>query len=105
MPHQLKYSSPDELLATYGPSLTSEEEAILTGIPRALCLPFTLPQPQFDAVGDFGEAAQIAMRILTRAAAVQGAKRLLPVTQAHIDGCTYIGPSPNATRICTLIEP
>ena len=38
------------------------------------------------------DAMAVAMRILTRAAAVDGATSLLPITQAHIDGCTYIGP-------------
>lgn len=37
-------------------------------------------------------ASQIAMRIVARAAAVQGATHLLPIHQAHIDACCYIGP-------------
>ena len=32
------------------------------------------------------------MRILARAGAIDGAQSLLEITQAHIDGCTYIGP-------------
>eukprot|EP00966_Prymnesium_polylepis_P288328 6659979-Prymnesium_polylepis.1 len=43
--------------------------------------------------GDAGRAAQVAMRILTRAGAIQGATELLDITQVHIDGCTYIGPA------------
>ena len=42
--------------------------------------------------GKHGKAAQVAMRIVARTAAAQGATELLDVTQAHIDGCTYIGP-------------
>jgi predicted aconitase with swiveling domain len=42
--------------------------------------------------GRDGKAAALAMRILTRAAAIDSAPSLLPISQAHIDGCTYIGP-------------
>lgn len=41
--------------------------------------------------GAHGRAVQAAMRIVVRAAATQGAKALLDIKQAHIDGCTYIG--------------
>mmetsp|Transcript_8247 Transcript_8247/g.14902 ORF Transcript_8247/g.14902 Transcript_8247/m.14902 type:complete len:714 (-) Transcript_8247:92-2233(-) len=37
-------------------------------------------------------AEQIAMRTITRLASIMSSPNLLPVTQAHIDGCTYIGP-------------
>lgn len=43
--------------------------------------------------GAHGKAAQAAMQILLRMAALQGAKDLLDVTQAHIDGCIYTGPA------------
>jgi len=43
--------------------------------------------------GAHGRAVKAAMRIVVRAATVQGAKALLDITQAHIDGCTYIGPA------------
>jgi len=43
--------------------------------------------------GQHGKAAQAAMQILLRMAALQGAKDLLDVTQAHIDGCIYTGPA------------
>eukprot|EP00929_Paragymnodinium_shiwhaense_P008015 TRINITY_DN111934_c0_g1_i1.p1 TRINITY_DN111934_c0_g1~~TRINITY_DN111934_c0_g1_i1.p1 ORF type:complete len:639 (-),score=84.44 TRINITY_DN111934_c0_g1_i1:434-2350(-) len=66
-------SSPDCLLAASGLQLTQEESEMLEG--------------------KRGNAAtKLAMRILSRAAAVQGAASLLSITQAHIDGCTYIGP-------------
>lgn len=42
--------------------------------------------------GARGKAAQVAMRIVLRMAALQGAERLIDVTQAHIDGCIYTGP-------------
>mmetsp|Transcript_34410 Transcript_34410/g.101155 ORF Transcript_34410/g.101155 Transcript_34410/m.101155 type:complete len:651 (+) Transcript_34410:204-2156(+) len=43
--------------------------------------------------GRSGTAAeQIAMRTICRIASITDAPKLIPVTQAHIDGCTYIGP-------------
>lgn len=42
--------------------------------------------------GDMGRAAQVAMSIVVRVAHIQGAPSLLDIAQAHIDGCTYIGP-------------
>jgi len=43
--------------------------------------------------GAHGEAAAIAMRILMRIGEMQGARQLLDVAQAHIDGCIYTGPA------------
>ncbi|MBN3865074.1 DUF521 domain-containing protein [Pseudomonas frederiksbergensis] len=40
-----------------------------------------------------GKAAQVAMQIVLRMAELQGARRLVDVTQAHIDGCIYTGPA------------
>lgn len=42
--------------------------------------------------GERGQAAQAAMRILTRMAGLQGASRLMDVSQVHVDGCIYTGP-------------
>ncbi len=42
--------------------------------------------------GARGKAAQAAMKIVLRMAELQGADRLIDVTQAHIDGCIYTGP-------------
>jgi hypothetical protein len=41
--------------------------------------------------GEQGEAAALAMRIVTRLAGAQGADRLIDVTSAHIDSCLYHG--------------
>ena len=41
--------------------------------------------------GEGGEAAALAMRIVTRLAAAQGAGRLIDITSAHIDSCLYHG--------------
>ncbi len=43
--------------------------------------------------GEFGEAAQMAMRILATMAGVYGAPSLLDIESAHIDGCLYHGLS------------
>lgn len=43
--------------------------------------------------GTHGKAAQVAMEIVLRMARLQGAQRLVDVTQAHIDGCIYTGPA------------
>lgn len=65
-------AGPDDLLAASALELTNEELAMLEG--------------------HKGEAAAVAMRILARAGAIDGAPSLLKISQAHIDGCTYIGP-------------
>jgi len=43
--------------------------------------------------GAHGKAAAIAMRIVMRIGELQGARQLLDVAQAHIDGCIYTGPA------------
>ena len=43
--------------------------------------------------GRDGNAAQQAMKIVVAMAAQQGAKKLLDVSQAHIDGCIYASPA------------
>ncbi|HSX72011.1 MAG TPA: DUF126 domain-containing protein, partial [Pseudomonas sp.] len=43
--------------------------------------------------GAHGKAAQVAMQLVLRMAELQGARELLDVTQAHIDGCIYTGPA------------
>ena len=43
--------------------------------------------------GQHGKAAQVAMQIVLRMAQLQGARSLVDVTQAHIDGCIYTGPA------------
>ena len=41
--------------------------------------------------GERGEAAALAMRIVLEMAGVSGARRLIDVTSAHVDGCLYHG--------------
>ncbi|KRE24260.1 hypothetical protein ASE66_03200 [Bosea sp. Root483D1] len=43
--------------------------------------------------GGEGIAAQQAMRILIAMASQQGARTLIDVTRAHVDGCIYAGPA------------
>ncbi|MHC8294617.1 cis-3-hydroxy-L-proline dehydratase [Pseudomonas sp. LB3P58] len=43
--------------------------------------------------GEHGKATQVAMQIVLRMAELQGARNLVDVTQAHIDGCIYTGPA------------
>lgn len=43
--------------------------------------------------GECGQAAQVAMQIILKMAAIQGATELLSITQAHIDSCIYHGKS------------
>ncbi|EGR50197.1 uncharacterized protein TRIREDRAFT_59073 [Trichoderma reesei QM6a] len=43
--------------------------------------------------GAHGQAAQAAMRIILRMAAMEGARKLIDITQVHIDGCVYTGPA------------
>ena len=43
--------------------------------------------------GEFGEAAQIALRIVIRTAQLEGADRLIDIDMGHIDGCFYQGPA------------
>lgn len=54
--------------------------------------------------GEFGEAGRIAMRVIIRAAQLEGADNLIDVDMAHIDGCFYQGPGTLlfARRLCEL---
>jgi predicted aconitase/predicted aconitase with swiveling domain len=54
--------------------------------------------------GDAGLAASAAMRVIVRAAQLEGAHDLIDVDMAHIDGCFYQGPASLAfaERLCEL---
>lgn len=43
--------------------------------------------------GSMGQAAQQAIRIVCAMAVQQGSKRLIDITQGHIDGCIYASPA------------
>jgi predicted aconitase len=55
-----------------GLTLTDEEQALLAG--------------------ERGEAASLAMKVIVGLARVSKAKRLLPISGAHVDSCLYHGP-------------
>lgn len=63
-----------------------------------------VPGDQAMLDGQNGQAAQVAMRIIKRMAELQGAEKLIDITQAHIDGCIYTGPASLrfAERLCDL---
>lgn len=59
----------------------------------------TFKLSEFDKsllAGDFGKAAQAALRVILRMSIIQNATELIDITQAHIDGCVYTG---NATLL------
>ena len=67
-----------------------------TDVPWQSPAPVSLDLTEQDRAlldGAHGKAAQVAMQIVLRMAEIQGATRLLDVTQAHIDGCIYTGPA------------
>ena len=43
--------------------------------------------------GAFGEAARLAIRVVIRAAQLEGAHDLIDIERGHIDGCFYQGPA------------
>ena len=54
---------------------------------------FLTEKDQALLAGDHGRASQAAMRILTQMGDIFGAKRLIDIESAHIDGCLYHGDS------------
>ena len=71
-------------------SLTCADRRIALAPPPRAGLTLSDPE-QAMLTGD--EATRIAMEILCDMAVLQGAERLIPVTQAHIDGCIYASPA------------
>lgn len=55
--------------------------------------PELAPEDEALLEGAHGPAAARAMQLLLRYAAARGARRFLPITAAHIDGCLHHGPS------------
>mgnify|MGYP006314778765 FL=1 len=73
---------PDDIWQTVGaPTVATPASIDLTETDQALL------------EGAHGKAAQVAMHIVLRMAELQGARSLVDVTQAHIDGCIYTGPA------------
>lgn len=83
------------------------DKAEVTITPAAITAPsFGLPLAPSEAMalelteadramlnGAEGEVTQLAMEIICAMAANQGARRLVDVVQAHIDGCIYASPA------------
>ena len=78
--------------------LITADTLVADGQPLPLA-PLPAPEPALTDSdramlgGAEGRAVQQAMRILCRMARLQGAKRLVLVTQGHIDGCIYASPA------------
>ncbi|WP_025805306.1 aconitase X [Pseudomonas chlororaphis] len=67
-------------------------EAVDTGTIRTDSIELSVrDQAMLD--GQSGKACQVAMQIILQMARIQGAAKLIDVTQAHIDGCIYTGPA------------
>ncbi|MAY63136.1 MAG: hypothetical protein CML29_13070 [Rhizobiales bacterium] len=89
--------------------LTIEEDRIVVGGREYPVAP--APAGQLDLTDDEcamrdggnGEATAIAMRVICAMAAQQGATSLVPITQAHIDGCIYASPA-NLTFAERMVE-
>lgn len=76
---------------------------------------FVLPRPDLGdftlsdldrrfLAGEFGEAGRIAMRIVLQTARIEGARELVDVEMAHLDGVFYQGPAglKFARKLCDL---
>lgn len=91
-------------------ALQDETFAVITGpnietsdflLPSPMCIPgscdtenIQLTDKDEDILaGNQGSAAQTAMQILLIFAEIQGARKLLDISRAHIDACIYTGPA------------
>lgn len=88
---------------------TITDEVLTTGeltfqlLPMSECSLDLSPQDQAMLDGDSGEPCRIAMQIICAMAALQGASRLIDVTQVHIDGCIYASPA-NLTFAQVMVD-
>jgi predicted aconitase/predicted aconitase with swiveling domain len=86
-----------ELTVSQDPPDAKALNAAATGAPAAPPAASTYDAIELSAgdrailAGEQGKARQIALQIVLRMARVQGAKALIDVVQAHIDGCIYTG--------------
>ncbi|HBP5287874.1 aconitase family protein [Pseudomonas aeruginosa] len=78
---ELHRDAPPPLEARPAEALATDSGPRLDGFDQALL------------AGEHGEAARLAMRIVLRMAALQGAQRLIDIQRAHIDACIYTGPA------------
>ncbi|WP_417280074.1 aconitase X [Celeribacter sp.] len=93
---QLSASEYDRL--SEEPEVTIREDALIAGdirwplAKKSAALALTAEDERFLS-GAYGEAAQVAMEIITTMAMAQGAARLTDVARVHIDGCIYASPA------------
>ncbi|WP_417263996.1 aconitase X [Celeribacter sp.] len=93
---QLSASEYDRL--SEEPEVTIREDALIAGdirwplAKKKAALALTAEDERFLS-GAYGEAAQVAMEIITTMAMAQGASRLTDVARVHIDGCIYASPA------------
>ncbi|WP_226553839.1 cis-3-hydroxy-L-proline dehydratase [Celeribacter naphthalenivorans] len=93
---QLSASEYDRL--SEEPEVTIREDALIAGdirwplAKKSAALALTAEDERFLS-GAYGEAAQVAMEIITTMAMAQGASRLTDVARVHIDGCIYASPA------------
>jgi predicted aconitase/predicted aconitase with swiveling domain len=79
--------------AAIGPDAITAEGLVIPVSPPATTALDLTDADRAMLEGAEGEAVAQAMRILCAMAANQGAKRLIDVTQGHIDGCIYASPA------------
>ncbi|KAL7819108.1 hypothetical protein V8C26DRAFT_396037 [Trichoderma gracile] len=78
----------------FGDAMHSFEDASTEPLDTALGVDIELSDRDREFLdGTHGQAAQAAMRIILRMAAMEGARRLIDIAQVHIDGCVYTGPA------------
>ncbi|MGP0170851.1 cis-3-hydroxy-L-proline dehydratase [Pseudomonas sp. NCHU5208] len=75
------------------PSTTSVVEVAHPGAASADIAVVLTDRDRAMLAGEHGKATQVAMQVVLQMAELQGARSLIDVTQAHIDGCIYTGPS------------
>ncbi len=84
----------DGILTLQGLDLASDSAApAVAASPVPQTVPATTDEDRRLLAGERGRAAQVAMRIVVRMAALQGAERLIDVSRVHIDCCIYTGPA------------
>ncbi|BCR86851.1 uncharacterized protein ACHE_30838S [Aspergillus chevalieri] len=72
-----------------------DKHTLETGAIQSLPLASDLELSDIDRAfldGAYGEAARVSMRIILRMADLLGTRKLMDITQVHVDGCIYTGP-------------
>jgi predicted aconitase/predicted aconitase with swiveling domain len=80
----------DRLLISQAPMTIKEPTVTLEDVKAASVS--LEPIDESILAGEHGEAARLALRIILRAAEIEGTQALVDIDMAHIDGCFYQGP-------------